>query len=97
MQENIARGGVEKVFFTACWQARNSSRDNGLRPIMDADGEWRYLPQQGIKAACWGREDAAATLTIQMDLLKAVEALQRLKGLLWLCVALLAYIAYKIP
>lgn len=42
MQANIARGGIDKAFFGAYWQARNSIRDNGLLPSRDRDGEWRY-------------------------------------------------------
>ena len=63
------------------------------RTGLAADAEGQYTQEQGNKAACLAREDAAAVLILQGNQLQHLEAI---KLLLWACLGLLAFIAYRI-
>ena len=93
--EKSAKSGsaANRDFFTACQQAKSWTGQAGLLPEIDEDGEDRYTARQGVKAACHGREDAAATLILQKSIL---ERLDRNRVLLWACIVLLAYIAVRV-
>lgn len=58
----------------------------------DEDGDVQYPVAQGAKAAVFGREDAAATLMIQNEVLVKLDSIKRLA---WVCVALLVIIAFR--
>ena len=93
LEKLASRGGIDREFFGACLAALRGSREGGLFPRRDADGNFHYTPEQGFKAACQGREDAAANLLVQRAVLERLQALQ---WTAWLCVLLLGYIAYRV-
>lgn len=94
--DQIKKGGVGADFAEAARFAKNGARENGLFPDLDDHGNDVYTPEQGAKAACYAREDVAAVLALQRTQLDHLHALSGVKGLLWVCVGLLAYIAYKL-
>ncbi len=74
---------------TTLWAA-----NDGLHPTTDPEtGDFRYDVQQGLRAACVGREDAASTLILMPTILNNQQTIKRL---LWVAVILLAYIALKL-
>ena len=89
----IKRGGSMAELAKAASSARSSIKDSGLWPTVDDDGQIVYTPQQGAKAACHAREDAAATLILQQVQL---DHLYSLSKMLVVCIVLLGYIAYKV-
>jgi hypothetical protein len=92
-EKSIKAGGVLKVLAEASRMAKSSMESDGLMPTKgEYYGEWTYTSEQGAKAACYAREDAATTLILQAVSLGQLRVIKRL---LWGCVALLAYIAYK--
>ena len=93
MQEAQKGSAANKDFFGAALTARRSARENEILPHRDESGEYRYTVQQGLKAACHAREDITATLMIQLVILKRLDYLRSLH---WVCIALLAYIAYTV-
>lgn len=93
MEEGMKAGAAEQAFFGAGLAAHQSAAADGLMPSRDEEGDLVYSPQQGVKAACHAREDAAAILNIQLPALKL---LHQVKLLLWGCLAVLAYIAYRV-
>jgi hypothetical protein len=84
----------------AAEMARSSAIDNGLFPVRDENGEFVYTAQQGLKAACLAREDAAATLIVQQSVLTRLDSilagLRTIRSLVYVCVAVLAYVAYRV-
>lgn len=95
--DDIKKGGSMADLAKAALSARDSIKSSGLWPTLDDDGQDVYTPEQGAKAACHAREDAAATLILQKTQLDHLHSLSGVKGLLWVCIGLLAYIAYKLP
>lgn len=93
MEEGMKAGPAERTFFTAGLAAHKSALSDGLVPSRDAEGELVYSAQQGLKAACHAREDVAAILNIQLPVLKL---LHQMKLLMWGCLAVLIYIAYRV-
>lgn len=91
-EESIKAGGVMREVALAAASARESIKSDGLLPTRGEHLKWIYTPQQGYMAACFAREDAAITLTLQKTQL---DYLHSIKWLLWCCVCLLAYIAYN--
>lgn len=78
----------------AAIRATEWAKQDGLHPRWDAEArEWRYKVRQGLRAACVGREDAAATLVLMSTVL---DNQRTIKQLLVLAVALLGYIAYRL-
>lgn len=94
--DGIKKGGAWADLSNASLSARNSVKECGLWPTLDDDGQDVYTPEQGAKAACHAREDAAATLILQKTQLEHLHSLSGVKVLLWVCIGLLAYIAYKL-
>lgn len=94
--ESMKQGGAWAELAMASRSARNSIKENGLSPSLDDDGQYVYTQSQGDKAACHAREDAAATLILQKMQLDHLHRLSGVNGLLWICIGLLAYIAYKL-
>jgi len=93
MDEARKANAAAKDFFGAAQIARRSAKKNGILPIRNEHGEFQYTIQQGLKAACHTREDVAATLQIQLTLL---QRLDRNRNLLWVAIALLGYVAYRL-
>ncbi|WP_307505976.1 hypothetical protein [Variovorax sp. W1I1] len=93
MEEGMKAGAAERTFFSAGLAAHQSAITDGLMPSRNEEGDLVYSPQQGMKAACHAREDAAAILNIQLPALKL---LHQVRLLLCGCLAVLAYIAYRV-
>lgn len=93
--EHLSKKGsaAERAFFGASLYAKDAAKEQGLMPERREDGEVRYTVQQGLRAACCAREDAAATLVIQLAILRRLDTQRKL---LWFAIALLAYIAYSL-
>ena len=87
------KGSVNRDWFGAAHSAAQWAKQDDLHPAIDEYGESRYTIQQGLKAACHGREDIAAILVIQHALLRR---LQGLRVLGWACFAVLCYIAIRL-
>jgi hypothetical protein len=87
------RNAADRDFFGAAQLARRSTKLDELLPIRNEYGDFEYTQQQAFKAACHGREDAAATLQLQRALLVRLD---RNRTLLWLAIGLLAFIAYRL-
>lgn len=84
----------KKVVGKASQMASTFAEDDGLHPTLDVENrEWRYTLKQGLRAACVGREDAAALLIVMSTVLDNQKTIKRL---LWGGLALLVYIAYKV-
>jgi hypothetical protein len=92
-QMEIAKKGsaADHDFFHAAQLAKTSAKENDLHPYRNENGELKYNVQQGLKAACYAREDIAAVLMIQQAVLRRLD---RNRSLLWVTILLLAYIAY---
>lgn len=73
--------------------AKMWAKDDGLFPSVNEYGEERYYLQPALKAACHGREDAAAILIIQQHVLRRLE---HLRVLAMIGLALLGYIAVRL-
>jgi hypothetical protein len=93
MQEAKKRSSADRDFFEAALSARQSVKDDNLIPFYNGQGIKRYSTQQGLKAACYAREDVAAIAIIQRSILKRLDSI---KDLIWICAALLAYIAFRV-
>ncbi|MDP9995495.1 hypothetical protein J2W28_006437 [Variovorax boronicumulans] len=93
MEEAMKGGAAERSFYTAAFAAHQAAVSDGLMPSRDEDGELTYSPQQGLKAACHSREDAAATLNIQLPVLRLLHQVRILAGS---CLVVLLYIAYRV-
>jgi hypothetical protein len=92
----IKKGGSAADFAKAGKFAKDGAREQGLFPSLDDDGQDVYTPEQGIQAACHAREDVIAILVLQKEQLDHLHHLAGVKGMLWICIGLLAYIAYKL-
>lgn len=89
-------GGAWADLADASLSARNSIKESGMWPTVDENGQEVYTLEQGAKAACHAREDAATTLILQKTQLDHLYGLSGVKRLLWVCIGLLTYIAYKL-
>ena len=96
LANELKKGGAGAEFAEAARFAKNGAREDGLFPDLDDHGHEVYTPEQGAKAACYAREEVAAVLVLQKTQLDHLHNLSGVKGLLWVCVGLLAYIAYKL-
>ena len=92
-EKAIKAGGVMKELAEAAKLAKSGIESDELMPTKDEYGSWTYTAEQGAKAACYAREDAAITLILQTV---SLTHLREIKNLLWVCICLLAYIAYKV-
>jgi hypothetical protein len=85
---------VQKLTAQAARQAGDNAKNDGVRPVLDVSRrDFRYTVQQGLRAACTGREDTAAVFILMSTVL---ENQQTIKRLLWVCVACLIFIAIKV-
>lgn len=88
-----AKRSYEQEFEKACDSAKRWAEQGGIFPSINEDGEERYRIQQGLQAACHGREDTAAVLIIQQSVLRRLE---QLRVLAVIGLVLLAYIAVRL-
>jgi hypothetical protein len=93
MVQQIKKGGVDADMGRAAMFAKNGSRADGLLPTATGEGLDGYTPEQVAKAACHAREDVAMLVFLQRVQLKH---LHKISSLLWVCIGLLSYIAYKL-
>ena len=93
IQDEARKGSVNGDYFGAGLKAQRSIAADELLPTPTPYGEYRYTIQQGLKAACHGREDIAAVKYMQMAVLRRLQGL-RVMG--WIALALLAYIAVRV-
>jgi hypothetical protein len=92
-EANKKKGAAERSFAEAAEFARNQIKSDGLEGEVRPYYEIRYTVAQGLKAAIHGREDGIATLVLQRDILVRLDSI---KSLLWVAIALLGFIAYKV-
>jgi hypothetical protein len=85
--------GIDGEFSRAVLLAFRGSKADGLVATRGPNGDLQYTQEQGAAAACQGREDAAATLIIQRDVLRRLATLQTTA---WSCLAVLIYIAFRV-
>ncbi len=69
------RSRANADFVSAIRMARRARTDAGLDCDYDDDGGAKFTIQQGLKAACYAREDAAATLILQRNQLERLDRL----------------------
>ena len=93
MTMNQRQNAAAKTFCTAIVEARKTANFEGLRPYQLEGGQLGYNAAQGAKAACLIAEDASATLQMQLPILKRLDGIATL---LKICLAALAYIAYRV-
>lgn len=93
IEQQKRRGAADREYADAVDMAKRFAEQADLFPRRMDDGELRYTVRQGLQAACQGREDAAAVLLVQLPILKRLD---RIRGLLWVCAGLLAYVAYRV-
>lgn len=93
ISDAASRGSVNRDFYGAALFALRSARQDELLPERGEYGEIKYTVQQGLKAACHGRQDVTAILAIQQSVL---QRLQGLRVLAWVCLGFLVYIAYQV-
>lgn len=93
--ETMKKGSYgAKLLAQAARNASNWAENDGLHPTLDVENRDRkYTVKQGLRAACVTREDAAATLVLTSTVLDNQLGIKRL---LYVVIALLAYIAYKL-
>jgi hypothetical protein len=60
-------------FFTAAERAKQMAETDGIIGSFDEDGGDIFSPEQGIKAACHGREDTSAVLMLQLKVLQRLD------------------------
>ncbi len=87
------KSAADRTFLEATEFARNQIKSDGLEGEIRPYYEIRYTVAQGLKAAIHGREDGIATLVLQRDILLRLDSI---KSLLWIVIALLGFIAYKV-
>lgn len=81
------------ALLTAAHAAHLGAIEAGLVGVIDEHGELHFSVQQGAKAACFAREDAAAGLYMHSAVLAQVRLNRRL---LWVALVLLSYIALRV-
>lgn len=93
MEEGKRRSSADHDFFDAAQRARAQVTSDELLPARTETGELKYRVSQGLKAACHTREDVIALTYIQRSQLVR---LSRIQTLLYACVGLLLYIAFRV-
>ena len=87
------KSAADRSFTEAAEFAKNQIKSDGLDGEIRPYCEVRYTVAQGLKAAIHGREDGIATFILQRAILVRLDSI---KSLLWVLVALLLFIAYKV-
>lgn len=86
------KGRAAAEFVEAVQMARLGRTQAGLDCSYTEDGDAEYTTQQGLKAACHGREDAAATLVLQLKIMQRLDSQRKIS--LWI-LAVLALVALQ--
>ncbi|WP_426117255.1 hypothetical protein [Massilia sp. PWRC2] len=73
-------------------QSRKACEAAGLNATFAEDGVAYFSPWQTAKTIRHAREDAAATLMVQLAVLRRLD---RLRNLAWVAIALLAYLILR--
>ena len=89
----FGKRSVVKDLSNAGELAKYWAEQDGLFPHLDEEGEQRYRIQQGLRAACKGREDVTSLVIIQSAVLRR---LQELRVFAIVGLALLTYIAVRL-
>lgn len=84
---------VDALCHDASMKAAQWANDDGLYPEFTEWNEPRYTIQQGLRAAHVGREDSAAILILTRPILRY---LRDVSALLWVIIALLVIILWRI-
>lgn len=92
-EKAMGRSAIDRDLFAALRTARASIWQSDLMPCRNADGDLVYRIGQGLKAACYAREDAQATFLVQRAVLARLDRNYRMQ---WWLLAVLAYIAYRL-
>ncbi|RYG39291.1 MAG: hypothetical protein EON93_00180 [Burkholderiales bacterium] len=93
LEKNAKLPGLQGEFYAAVLASYRTSKGEELLPVRNAEGELSWTTQQGVKAACYARQDASATLLLQLTQLSWLNSLRLLA---WIVIAILAYIAYQV-
>ena len=93
MEQNSKLPGLQGEFYSAVLAAYQTSKEEQLLPARNSEGELFWTTAQGVKAACYARQDASATLLLQLNQLSWLKSLRYLA---WIIIALLVYIAYQL-
>lgn len=89
----IHSGDADKDFINALHCARKVATNDGLEPEFLEHGVAKYADHQAAKAACLGREDAAASAVLQLAVLRRLD---RNRSYMSVIILLLIYIAAKL-
>jgi hypothetical protein len=84
---------VDALCHDASLKATQWAEQDGLYPLFNEWNEARYTVQQGLRAAHVGREDSAATLILIRPVLGYLTSIV---GLMWVVIALLAVILWRV-
>lgn len=93
MEEAKRKSSADWDYYEAVLFAKRFARQDDILPYLDEFEEQHYTVRQGLKAACHAREDVSSILLIQRPILVRLD---KIKKLLWICIALITYIAIRI-
>ena len=93
MEDAKRKSSADWDFYNAALLAKRFAKEDDLLPYHDEFEEQHYTVRQGLKAACYAREDVTAILLIQKSILVRID---RIKTVLWVCTVLLCYIAIRL-
>ena len=93
LDEKAKKSIIDGAFFGAAAYAKRSAKNDGFYPEPDENGETTYAVQQGLRAACYSREEIAAVLVIQKTIIRGISALIAFAAV---SVSLLVYVALQV-
>lgn len=93
MREYKPTDSIDKLCHQAAVNSTQWAKDDGLHPVREDFGEFRYRVQQGLRAAAVGREDSASTLQLMRPTLYF---LHRIERALWVVIAMLVVIVWRV-
>jgi hypothetical protein len=93
MEDAKKKSSADWDFYDAALLAKKFAKEDDLLPYHDEFEEQHYTVRQGLKAACYAREDVTAILLIQKSILVRLD---KIKTFLWVCIVLLSYIAIRL-
>lgn len=87
-------------FYGAVLEAKKGAELDEIIAYPSKNLEMKYTVQQGLRAACHGREDTATVMIVQLAILKRLDKAEKLNNRVYFCmcavVVLLLYIASKL-
>lgn len=92
LAEMEKKGGIGAELVAAVRLARRARTEAGLDCEYTDTGEAKFKVQQGLKAAVHAREDAAATLILQV---KIIQRLDKLQKTVWWVLGIMVVLALK--